>query len=245
VPSSIPKTSVSRGRAYHCRADADSEVVGPRIHRDRAIAKLAAHQRGVVTRDQLREIGMTSDTIDHWLGSARLHSLYRGVYLLGHAGVTDGARELGAVLACGPGAVLSYRSAAWLWRLLAQPSEAHDVTVPGRKLASRRGIRIHWVPALDPATSEARRNTRHLAGRARFSTSRQSSSHACWSKRSPRHTRDGSRAVANPPPCLPAVHPVPAPAPPRPARRWSTCSHSLSVGGAPPLPDPIGRVPPT
>jgi hypothetical protein len=150
VPSSIPKTSVSRGRAYHCRADADSEVVGPRIHRDRAIAKLAAHQRGVVTRDQLREIGMTSDTIDHWLGSARLHSLYRGVYLLGHAGVTDGARELGAVLACGPGAVLSYRSAAWLWRLLAQPSEAHDVTVPGRKLASRRGIRIHWVPALDP-----------------------------------------------------------------------------------------------
>ena len=54
------------------------------IARGHEIADLAARQRGVVTRAQLLRLGLTRDEIDNWLRSARLHSLYRGVYLLGH-----------------------------------------------------------------------------------------------------------------------------------------------------------------
>jgi very-short-patch-repair endonuclease len=125
--------------------------------RDRRIAALAARQRGLLTRKQLLEIGLTPEAIDHWLRSARLHRLYRGVYLLGHAGVTEGARELGAVLACGTGAVVSHRSAAGLWRLLAATGDV-EVTVAGRDCRSRPGIRVHRVSALDP------RDIRKLGG---------------------------------------------------------------------------------
>jgi very-short-patch-repair endonuclease len=134
--------------------------------RGRAIARLAARQRGVITRAQLLEAGLTRNAIDNWLKSARLHSLYRGVYLLGHAHSIEGARELGAVLACGPGAVLSHRSAAALWRLLPDAGDDVDITVVGHNCGLKPGIRLHRVAALDrsdvrrlggiPVTSPAR-----------------------------------------------------------------------------------------
>ncbi|MGH2992492.1 MAG: DUF559 domain-containing protein [Solirubrobacterales bacterium] len=115
----------------------------------RAIAELAARQRGLVTRGQLVQMGLTRDAIDSWVKTARLHAIHRGVYLLGHARLTGGARELAAVLACGPGAVLSHRSAAGLWRLISGSAGDADVTVPGRNCGSKGGIRIHRVTALD------------------------------------------------------------------------------------------------
>ena len=137
-----------------------------RLRPERAIAELAAKQRGVITRAQLIELGLTRTTIDNWVKHSRLHPLYRGVYLLGHAGVTEGARELGAVLACGRGAVISHRSAAWLWRLLPAAKGDVEVTVAGRDCRSRPGIRVHRVRDLDrrdirklgriPITSPAR-----------------------------------------------------------------------------------------
>jgi very-short-patch-repair endonuclease len=126
--------------------------------RELTIAELAARQRGLVTRKQLLEIGLTPEAIDHWLRSARLHRLYRGVYALGHAGVTEGARELGAVLACGTGAVISHRSAAWLWRLLPAAKGDVEVTVAGRDCRSRPGILVHRVRDLE------RRDVRKLGG---------------------------------------------------------------------------------
>jgi very-short-patch-repair endonuclease len=123
-------------------------VRGKRSRREREIAKLAARQLGVVTRAQLLRIGLTRDAVDHRVKSSRLHPIYRAVYLLGHPRPTDGARELAAVLACGPSAVASHRSAAGLWRLLPGPRDLPDVTVPGRD-CRRREIRVHLVAALD------------------------------------------------------------------------------------------------
>jgi very-short-patch-repair endonuclease len=114
-----------------------------------AIAELAARQRGVVTRAQLLEIGLTRGAIDRRLKSARLHSLYRGVYLVGHSRTTEGARELGAALACGARAVVSHRSAAGLWRLLPAAPGDIDVTVAGDDRRARSGIRVHRVADLD------------------------------------------------------------------------------------------------
>jgi hypothetical protein len=126
--------------------------------RARAIAKLAARQRGLVTRAQLLEIGLTRHAIDNWVRSRRLHALYRGVYLVGHPEPIAGARELGAILACGAGAVVSHRSASGLWRLLPDPGGDVDVTLAGRHCGPKRGIRVHRLAALD------RRDVRKLGG---------------------------------------------------------------------------------
>jgi hypothetical protein len=49
------------------------------------VAELATAQRGLVTRRQLRAIGLSRHAIDRRLKAARLHPLYRGIYLVGHS----------------------------------------------------------------------------------------------------------------------------------------------------------------
>src|SRR5436190_291463 len=79
---------------------------------DRALACLAGAQHGVVRRNQLIEIGFSPKAIKDRLARGALHSLHRGVYAVGHRALAPHARWLAAVLACGPDAVLSHRSAA-------------------------------------------------------------------------------------------------------------------------------------
>jgi hypothetical protein len=44
------------------------------------VLALAAGQHGVVTRAQLREVGMTDHAIEYRLRRGRLHPVHRGVY---------------------------------------------------------------------------------------------------------------------------------------------------------------------
>jgi AbiEi antitoxin C-terminal domain len=68
------------------------------------------------------------------------------------------AREMAAVLACGSGAVLSYRSAAALWGLLPYPANSGPVHVTVLAADRRRpGIRIHRVREL-PSDEVTRRH---------------------------------------------------------------------------------------
>ena len=69
-----------------------------------------------------------------------LQSLHRGVYAFGHVTLTAEGRWLAAVLAAGPSAVLSHRSAGALWLVLR--SRHLEVTVNGQN-RPKRGIRIH------------------------------------------------------------------------------------------------------
>lgn len=70
--------------------------------------------------------------------------MHRGVYAVGHPVTGVRAKLLAAVLACGPGAVLSHRSAAALWNIRPSATPLVDVTVPTRAGRSkRRGIRVH------------------------------------------------------------------------------------------------------
>jgi hypothetical protein len=57
-----------------------------------------------------------------------------------------------AVLACGHGAVVSHRSAAWLLGLLDRPPLVVDVIAPGSRGRKIDGIKAHRVPI--PPTSE-------------------------------------------------------------------------------------------
>jgi very-short-patch-repair endonuclease len=118
-------------------------VVAVNATGDVAIAAVAAEQRGVVSHAQMKAAGLGRGAMAHRVANGRLHRLHRGVYLVGHAAPAPLARETGALLACGPGAVLSHRTAAGLWGLMPPSSGLVDVTVPGRDCGSRAGVRVH------------------------------------------------------------------------------------------------------
>ncbi len=71
-----------------------------------------------------------------------LIQLHRGVYAVGHAAITVESRWMAAVLAHGPSAVLSHRSAGQLWGIYPRSRIAPEVTAPGAK-RTRRGIVGH------------------------------------------------------------------------------------------------------
>src|SRR5437588_10827723 len=116
---------------------------------DRAAAWIAGRQLQLITAGQLAAAGIDKDAIAVPRERRTLHRVHHGVYLWGQPIMLPGAWELGAVLACGDCAVISHRSAAGLWRLVAQPEGEVDVTVVGRHCRSRPGIRVHRVGSLD------------------------------------------------------------------------------------------------
>jgi very-short-patch-repair endonuclease len=73
----------------------------------------------------------------------QLHPIHRGVYAVGHRLLTREGRWLAAVLAAGPGAVLSHRSAAALWGIRNGTSATVEVTAP--RQCRRPGIRAHHL----------------------------------------------------------------------------------------------------
>ncbi|HEY0363337.1 MAG TPA: type IV toxin-antitoxin system AbiEi family antitoxin domain-containing protein [Solirubrobacteraceae bacterium] len=112
------------------------------------MSALAESQWGVVARRQLAALGVSRHTADHWLRAGRLHRVHQGVYALGHSALRPEGHRLAAVLACGPGAVLSHRTAAAHWGLLHTDQTRIDVTAPrGRHGAP--GIRLHRTRSLD------------------------------------------------------------------------------------------------
>jgi very-short-patch-repair endonuclease len=109
---------------------------------DAVIAALAERQHGVVARRQLLRLGFGRRAIDRRIGQARLHPLHPGVYAVGHRVLTPHGRWMAAVLACGPGAVLSYRSAASLWGIRRTAKVRIDVTVR-QHMRPRPGLQPH------------------------------------------------------------------------------------------------------
>lgn len=100
-------------------------------------------QRGVASREQLRALGFSDGAIGHRVRRGRLHRVHRGVYAIGRAELPPLGPEVAALLACGPDAVLSHRSAAGLLHLLPfGPGPVH-VTVPGAGSRTHAGVRVH------------------------------------------------------------------------------------------------------
>jgi very-short-patch-repair endonuclease len=96
----------------------------------------------VVTRRQLREVGLSERAIGGRVARGQLRRLHRGVYAVGHRALKRDGRLLAAVLACGPGAALSHRSAGYLWGLLPAPPSLPEVSRPGSH-RKRDGLVIH------------------------------------------------------------------------------------------------------
>jgi very-short-patch-repair endonuclease len=117
---------------------------------DALVARIAARQHGVVAIGQLHAAGLLPSVITKRVSAGRLHRIHRGVYAVGHVGLSREGRWMAGVLACGPGAVLSHSSAAALWGI-APASGVVDVTVPGNGgRAKRRGINLHRSARFQP-----------------------------------------------------------------------------------------------
>jgi very-short-patch-repair endonuclease len=108
-----------------------------------AVLGLAAKQHGVVAREQLLALGLTTRAVKHAVQSGRLHAVRRGVYAVGRPNLTRHGRWMAAVLGCGPEAVLSHESAAVLWGLRAREPDTIEITVAAHVARRGEGLTVH------------------------------------------------------------------------------------------------------
>src|SRR4051794_26704891 len=95
----------------------------------------AATQWGVVTRGQLLAAGLSARSIEKRRDKGWLIRVHRGVYRVGHTAPCVEADYIAAVLACGAGAVLCGRAAAFLLEIIrANPAPEPEVLTVGRRV---------------------------------------------------------------------------------------------------------------
>lgn len=118
--------------------------------------RVASRQLALVTTGQLRALGLSEAEIEHRLRTGRLHALRRGVHRVDGGPVSTRQAVLAAQLAAGPGALVSHRTAAWLWAIpgAGQPPEV-DLLTRRPQRAMLRGVRAHCTNLL-PATDVRR-----------------------------------------------------------------------------------------
>jgi very-short-patch-repair endonuclease len=97
---------------------------------DGRVGEVAGRQYGVISRPQLRLLGLSASGIQRRLEKGSLLPVHRGVYRVGHAAPSIYATYLAAVLACGPGALLGGRAAAFVHRLTKGAPPPPEVLVP-------------------------------------------------------------------------------------------------------------------
>ena len=108
---------------------------------DRRMAELATRQYGLVALWQLPELD--EELARKRAKAGKLHRVQQGVYMVGHQVLPRNGHLLAAVLACGPDAVLSHRSAAVLHGLLGELSSRTHVIAPNRRGRSPAGLAAH------------------------------------------------------------------------------------------------------
>ena len=114
---------------------------------EQKLAWIATRDHGVVDRPELLSAGISSDQIAWRLRTGALIREYPGVYRVGHAAPSVEAAYMAAVKACGPGAVLSGRAAAYHLGILKGAVPPPEVTAPTQRrvrgIKTRRCRRIH------------------------------------------------------------------------------------------------------
>lgn len=110
------------------------------------LTNLAERQYGIVSYRQLRELGFSKGHVYRAHEADRLRRIHRGVYAVGHSQLSPYGLCRAALLAFNDNAVLSHRSAGWLWGLFSVCRKEVDITFAGK--GCRKGIRIHRVIAI-------------------------------------------------------------------------------------------------
>lgn len=105
------------------------------------------HQLGVVSLGQMRAAGLTARQVERLVEHGGLERLHRGVFRVGPV-VLPHSAAVAAVLACGPRAVLSHRSAAAVYGMLRAEEGPIHVTVVGRHRRGDGGVVVHETSSL-------------------------------------------------------------------------------------------------
>ncbi|MGI8633568.1 MAG: type IV toxin-antitoxin system AbiEi family antitoxin domain-containing protein [Solirubrobacterales bacterium] len=117
---------------------------------DAVISTVAARHHGVLTRAQLRGLGIGRRVIERRLAIGRLERVHLSVYAVGGAPLGARGRWMAAVLAGGGGGgTLGCGSAAALWAIRASASSIADVIV-NHGTPGPPGVRRHRIH-LDPS----------------------------------------------------------------------------------------------
>jgi very-short-patch-repair endonuclease len=111
---------------------------------DARVAAIAARQHGVVSIAQLLWAGLSEAGVRRRVAAGRLHRIHRGVYAVGYSRLTQRGLWAAAILACGPGALLSHLDAAAVWDLARSRRPVH-VTTTARSRDGHPGITLHRV----------------------------------------------------------------------------------------------------
>ena len=116
---------------------------------DLVLARIAARQHGLLKLRQLLAAGLSRKTIERRIREGRLHRVYRGVYALGHRGLSRHGLWLAGVFAAGEGAALSHLCCAALFEVRQLRTDLVDVVSPKRRRL-RGPLRVHVSRTLIP-----------------------------------------------------------------------------------------------
>jgi len=116
-----------------------------------AIRALVERQHGVLAHWQLLQLGAARNMVLGRRQAGLLIPLHRGVYAWGHRQLTRQGRWMAAVLACGPGAVLSHFSAGSHWGICGTygPIEALRQSGGFKPEGDHRGVKLHQTRRLE------------------------------------------------------------------------------------------------
>jgi hypothetical protein len=116
-----------------------------------AIRQLAEKQHGVIAHRQVLELGGGSGLALRRREGGLLIEIHRGVYALGHGHLTREGKWMAAVLASGPGAVLSHFSGGHLWNICGSRGAVEVLRrAGGVRDDGHRGVWLHQTRRLEP-----------------------------------------------------------------------------------------------
>lgn len=116
---------------------------------DRRLALVAKRQHSLITTDDLRRCGGTFDHAERRVRGGRWSKVERNVYLINGVAASPTTKLHAAVLAAGPGAVVSHFAAAALWGIPGFPNGVIELTVPRGRRYRRGAFRTHESTDLD------------------------------------------------------------------------------------------------
>ena len=112
---------------------------------DRAIAELARRQWGIVGRQQLIGLGLTSSATDRWVSRGRLHRVADGVYSVGHGRLSREGYWAAALLFAGPASCLSHRTAFYVWGIDSGTGRVEVIRNFNRSKPKRANTKDKWL----------------------------------------------------------------------------------------------------
>lgn len=108
------------------------------------VHEFAREQHSIVTRWQLREAGVSDDDVDHELAAGRLLREAPGAFRPWGVRRSWKLRASAALLSARAPALISHRSAAWLYGIDEHMPGIIDITVPRhRRPRARPGVQFH------------------------------------------------------------------------------------------------------